>query len=121
MIDYISFLYKGERVVVKANSMGFFRVPVSYVRNASIKTEYRNLRALQVVKHKIIKNCDPVATLESGEKIRIYQGGNPSYLPAMSEGILCKHDDFYRKKTAFKEQTSFFDVGDWGGIFEGAD
>lgn len=116
MIKFISFFYKNQRVVVKADSRGLFRVPVSYVRDASIKTEYRNLRAMQIIKHKIIRDCDPVLTLQSGEKVRVFQGGDPSYLPAMSEGILQKHDDANKSKTSFVKQTTFYDLDDWGAM-----
>jgi hypothetical protein len=91
-IKSISFLYHGERLIVRPRIRGTFRVPVSSVKNSHLKAEYKNLTAKEVIEHEIIKDCDPVLTLNTGEKIRVYQGGDSSYLPAMIEGILIKHD-----------------------------
>ena len=50
--------------------------------------------------------ADPVITLKSGEKIRVFDGGDPSYLPAMSQGIIEKHDrvEVLRRKFERKEK-----------------
>ena len=90
-IKSISFLYKGERVILESRLGGTFRVPHPSTGRGNRK-EYKNLTAKEVVKHHIIKECDPVLTLSTGEKLRVYQGGDSSYLPAMIEGILDKHD-----------------------------
>tara|TARA_Y100001938_G_C7994318_1_gene381215 strand:- start:457 stop:957 length:501 start_codon:yes stop_codon:yes gene_type:complete len=92
VIKKISFLYKDERVIVPSANNGTFRVPVSEVVNGRVKTSYKNLTAREIIEHDVIKECDPVLTLKSGEKIRVFDGGDSSYLPAMSDGIITKHD-----------------------------
>ncbi len=91
-IESISFFYQGERIILTSGIRGTFRIPVTTVRGSKVKRDYKKLTAREVVEHKIIKNCDPFFTLTTGEKIRVYQGGDSSYLPAMSEGIIEKHD-----------------------------
>lgn len=93
VIHAISFLHQGERVVVEATIFGKFKVPVTEVVNGTLKTKMRNLTAKQVIEHDIIKNCDPTFYLQNKERLRVYPGGDPSYLPAQSEGIAMKHDD----------------------------
>lgn len=92
VIEKISFLYKDERVIVPSANNGTFRVPVTEVVNGRVKTSYKNLTAREIIEHDVIKECDPVLTLKSGEKIRVFDGGDSSYLPAMSDGIITKHD-----------------------------
>ena len=92
VIHAISFLHNGERVVVKPTVVGKFRVPVVKVENGSLKTRMRALTAMEILKHDIIKNCDPTFYLENNERLRVYPGGDPSYLPAQAEGIAIKHD-----------------------------
>ena len=92
IIHAISFLHNGERVVVKPTAVGKFRVPVVSVENGSLKTRMRSLTAMEVLNHDIIKNCDPTFYLENSERLRVYPGGDPSYLPAQAEGIALKHD-----------------------------
>ena len=92
VIHAISFLHNGERVVVKPTVVGKFRVPVVNVENGSLKTRMRALTAMEILNHDIIKNCDPTLYLENNERLRVYPGGDPSYLPAQAEGIALKHD-----------------------------
>ena len=96
VIHAISFLHNGERVVVKPTVVGKFRVPVVKVENGSLKTRMRALTAMEILSHDIIKNCDPTFYLENNERLRVYPGGDPSYLPAQAEGIALKHDDANR-------------------------
>ena len=92
VIHAISFLHNGERVVVKPTIVSKFRVPVVKVENGSLKTRMRALTAMEILSHDIIKNCDPTFYLENNERLRVYPGGDPSYLPAQAEGIALKHD-----------------------------
>tara|TARA_R100001510_G_C7597968_1_gene165452 strand:- start:16 stop:438 length:423 start_codon:yes stop_codon:yes gene_type:complete len=96
IIHAISFLHKGERVVVKPTVVGKFRVPVVKVENGSLKTRMRALTAMEIINHDIIKNCDPTFYLDNNERLRVYPGGDPSYLPAQAEGIALKHDNVNR-------------------------
>ena len=92
VIHAISFLHNGERVVVKPTVVGKFRVPVVKVENGSLKTRMRALTAMEILSHDIIKNCDPTFYLGNNERLRVYPGGDSSYLPAQAEGIALKHD-----------------------------
>jgi len=92
VIYAISFLHNGERVVVKPTSFGKFRVPVVQVEGGFLKTRMRALTAMEVLNHDIIKNCDPTLYLENNERLRVYPGADPSYLPAQAEGLATKHD-----------------------------
>lgn len=91
-ISHISFIRDGQRVSVKATKTGRFRFISSYMQDGRPKMKYKYLTAKEVIKNKEIINADPVLTLENGEKIRVYPGGDPSYLPAMSDGIIQNHD-----------------------------
>jgi len=105
-IKSISFLFKDERVVVETSIRGTFRIPIQS-KSSRPKTLYKNLTAKEVVEHHIIREGDPVLTLNSGEKIRVYQGGDSSYLPAMVEGILNKHDEREKTHRSLKKMTEF--------------
>ena len=91
-IKSISFLYKDKRITLKARIRGTFMVPGNKT-SISKRPSYTKLTAKETISHHLIKVGDPVLTLESGEKIRVYHGGDSSYLPAMVEGILNKHDE----------------------------
>ena len=92
IIHAISFLHNDERVVVKPTAFGKFRVPVVKVESGQLKTRMRNLTAMEIINHDIIKNCDPTFYLENRERLRVYPAGDPSYLPAQAEGLALKHD-----------------------------
>ena len=106
IIDYISFLFNGERTLVKSCEKGTFSVPVSSVVDGRVRTSYKNLTASELIAHPSIVSNDPVITLKTGEKIRVFDGGDPSYLPAMSQGIIEKHDrvEMLRRKFEKKKQ-----------------
>ena len=110
-IESISFLFESRRLVVKANKDGTFRLPFQSIAShreysPSARTYYRNLTARQVIEDKRIKTADPVLTLTNGDKIRVFQAGDPSYLPALSEGILQKHDSLGRAKERLNKEES---------------
>ena len=102
IIHAISFLHKGERVVVKANGFGKFKVPVTTVRNGNMNTSMKSLSAREVIEHEIIKHCDPTLYLDKGERLRVFTGGDSSYLPAQVEGIIEKHDSLRKEKKKTK-------------------
>lgn len=93
IIHAISFLHNGERVVVKPTTFGKFRVPVVKVENGQLRTRMRALTAMEIINHDIIKNCDPTFYLANNERLRVYPGADPSYLPAQAEGLALKHDN----------------------------
>ncbi len=113
LIIGISFLHQGIRQSVAASATGTFRVPVTETIAGRLRTTYKDLTAREVVDHPVIKFSDPVITLDTGEKVRVYTGGDGSYLPAMSEGIIEKHDKvenlrrkFLKRKEELKSRMS---------------
>ncbi len=104
IIKHVSFLYDGERTVVEANDKGTFRVPVTSVVSGRVKTVYKNLSASELIAHPSIISGDPVITLKTGEKVRVFDGGDPSYLPAMSQGIIERHDKFEMMRRKFEKK-----------------
>ncbi len=88
----ISYLSKGVRKTIKALDDGTFRLPVKSIHAGREKTKYKGLTAKEVVAHEFVKDNDPVLTLKSGEKIRVFVNGDSSYMPAMSEGVVARHD-----------------------------
>ena len=84
------------------------------------KMKYKYLTAKEVMENDEIKNGDPVMTLDNGEKIRVFPGGDPSYLPAMSDGIIQNHDSAheqpivpeYKKRVQKKRYVAKKDVKD---------
>lgn len=102
VIKAISFLYKGERLLIEATPKGRFRVPVSEVINGNLRTIKKNLTAKEVIEHDIIKACDPTMYLADGRKLRVYLGGDPVYLPAEMDGLAQKHDEQCKPRPAPK-------------------
>lgn len=107
IIKAISFFYKGERHLLKATSVGKFRVPVTEVEDGRAKTRVKSLTAKQILEHDVVKLCDPTLYLSKDERLRVFQGGDPSYLPAQVQGIVESHDEANKPKPKNKsEKTS---------------
>ena len=107
-IESISFLFENKRLIVKSNKDGTFRLPFQSVEShrgysPSTRIYYRNLTARQVIEDRRIKNGDPVLTLANGDKVRVFQAGDSSYLPALSEGMLQKHDSLGKPEESLKK------------------
>jgi len=110
-IESISFLFENKRLVVKVNKDGTFRLPFQSPAthrgySPSAKVYYRNLTARQVIEDRRIKGGDPVLTLVNGDKIRVFQAGDSSYLPALSEGVLQKHDSLGKQEARLKKEAA---------------
>ncbi len=105
IIKAISFFYQGERHVIKAGSSGKFRVPVTEVIDGHMRTRVRGLTAQQMLEHDIVKECDPTLYLDRGEKLRVFQGGDSSYLPAQVQGLAEKHDEANKPKPKPKKKS----------------
>jgi hypothetical protein len=105
IIKAISFFYQGERHVINAGKSGKFRVPVTEVVDGNLKTRVKGLTAKQMLEHDVVKTCDPTFYLEKGEKLRVFQGGDPSYLPAHVQGLAEKHDEANKPKPKPKSKT----------------
>ena len=98
VIVAISFLFKGERMVINCRKNGKFRVPVSDSQYGRLKTTYKSLTAREIIEHEVIKNCDPTLYLESGDRLRVFLDGDNKYLPAQADGLIEKHDKTYEPK-----------------------
>ena len=98
IIEAISFVYDGERHIVKASKSGKFSVPVTEVVDGRVRTIKRNITAKEVLEHDIIKKCDPILYLKGGDRHRVFVGGDPVYLPAVSQGIAEKHDELNKPR-----------------------
>ena len=98
IIEAISFLYDGERHVVKVTKSGKFSVPVTEVVEGRVRTLKRALTAKEILNHDIIRECDPTFYLQDGTRHRVFLGGDSSYLPAVSEGLAEKHDTANKKR-----------------------
>ena len=103
IIKAISFFYQGERHVIKAGKSGKFRVPVTEVVDGNMKTRIKGLTACEILKHDVVKGCDPTLYLDRGEKLRVFQGGDSSYLPAHIQGLAEKHDAANKPKSKPKK------------------
>lgn len=115
VIDYISFLFQGSRLRVRARRGGTFRIPVK-----SGKLKYKDFTAREVILYEQITSGDPVLTLKSGEKVRVFQGGDNSYLVPEADGVLLKHDarethrrEKERVSTQSRYELPWEDLGDF--------
>ena len=106
IIKAISFFYQGERHVIKAGKSGKFRVPVTEVIDGNMKTRVKGLTAQQMLEHDVVKECDPTLYLDRGEKLRVFQGGDSSYLPARAQGLAEKHDAANKPKPNLKKKVT---------------
>ena len=94
IIRHISFLdEKGSRVIVRCSPNGSFNSH-KYEKdfNGRYKKVLARLTAREFIYREQVLNSDPVITLLDGNKIRVFEGGDSSYLPAMVDGILERHD-----------------------------
>ena len=105
IIKAISFFYQGERHVIKAGNSGKFRVPVTEIVEGNLKTRVRGLTACEMLEHDVVKECDPTLYLDRGEKLRVFQGGDSSYLPARVQGLVEKHDAANKPKPKPKKKS----------------
>ena len=104
IIKAISFFYQGERHVIKVGASGKFRVPVTEIVEGNLKTRVRGLTACEMLSHDVVKECDPTLYLDRGEKLRVFQGGDSSYLPARVQGLAEKHDAANKPKPKPKKK-----------------
>jgi len=91
-IKSISFLFVNERVVLKPNYRGRFELPYDSKVRGSHKTSYRETKVKDIVSHSEIRTQDPVITLENGEKVRVFQAGEGSYMLTYAASIIEKFD-----------------------------
>jgi hypothetical protein len=89
-IKHISFLFRGERKISKANHRGLFVLSVPNPYRSSPNKSY--FTAMKFVTHPTVKDSDPVLTLSTGEKIRVYVGGTGDWMVVQAQGIMETHD-----------------------------
>ena len=87
-IKQISFLFEGKRIILEPNFRGHFLIPKRQSRSSRSRAVYREVSAMTLVKHEKVRHGDPVITLDSGEKIRVYQGGDSSQMIAHAGGLI---------------------------------
>lgn len=94
LIKHISYLdSNGERVIAKCSSGGSFN---SHKHEKDFSGRYRKvqvrLTAREFIYMEDVVNSDPVITLLDGNKVRVFEGADSSYLPASVDGLLERHD-----------------------------
>ena len=96
----ISILLNGSRVRIKPVYGGKFRVPDIISKNS--------LTAKELVEHPALKSMDPVITTDTGEKLRVYQGGDPTQQVVETISLVEKHDLTMKEKhkVSFKKEQS---------------
>ena len=107
-VEIVSFFFQGERVKLKVNSQGKFKLPVFENVAGSLKKLNRYFTPRQVVEHRKIKELDPFITLKGGEKMRVYQGGDPSYMLVQVESILDAHEECLKEQRKKRNIASSF-------------
>ena len=97
-IKTISFLVGDQRVYVHATKFGRFKIPViKESDNGHKRMVNKMMSPRQVVEDSQVRTGDPTLTLENGQKIRVYQGGDPSNMITEAQSILDLHEEKTRK------------------------
>ena len=105
-IKSISFLHNGERLRAHCSDNGKFTVEDSKIQ----------ISPMDLVTHRDVRIGDPVLTLEDGEKVRVYQGGDPNQFVVTAVSIIENHERKLKlknkllgrvKRTEKKTQKSF--------------
>jgi hypothetical protein len=103
-IEMISYLSDGQRKIVMATANGTFTMNTVEEKDGRRKFVKKDLTAREFTEHPDVKDSDPVITLKTGEKIRVYVGADSSYLPAMVDGVMEKNDSFEVLRRRFLEE-----------------
>jgi len=81
-IKSISFLHNGERLRAYCSPGGKFKVEGSNIQ----------ISPMDLVTHRDVRIGDPVLTLEDGEKVRVYQGGDSNQFVVTAVSIIENHE-----------------------------
>lgn len=87
-----------QRAYVDVTSSGKFRVPIKETATSYAKTIEKDLSPRDLVNNEHIRNSDPTLTLETGEKIRVFLGGDPTYMIAQAESAIDNHEEYFKQK-----------------------
>ena len=113
----MSFLVDGARRIIEVNASG--KMSFSHIETIGSKSKIirENFYPRDFVRHHIIREKDPVLTLENGEKYRVYQGGDSTYMLVEVESILDLHESLFKEQMdaeyAASQADMFEDLGGW--------
>jgi len=113
MIESISFLTKSEERRIVKSREGKFSTWVTF----GTKTKTQSMTAAQFVKH--YRDMDPYITLDNGDKMRVYRGGNPTDFVIETISMIEVHDskfekrDKKEKKAIIPEYPDYYDFEDY--------
>ena len=96
-IKTISFLVGDQRVFIHATKYGRFKVPVVKTTAGFTRTVEKALTPSEIMKDPRLKKSDPTLTLENGEKIRVFQGGDPTYMITLAAAAIEFHERLSRE------------------------
>jgi len=99
-IKTISFLVGEQRVFIEATKYGRFKVPIIKTSNGQSRTVEKALTPSEILKDPRIKKADPTLTLENGEKIRVFQGGDPTYMLTIAAAAVDLHEKNSKEQNA---------------------
>tara|TARA_B100000287_G_scaffold156227_1_gene147371 strand:- start:862 stop:1185 length:324 start_codon:yes stop_codon:yes gene_type:complete len=106
IIKSISFLSAPSERTHITSSRGKF--VLSRKRSALSKGYSRSFTASEFVD--FVRNRDPFITLESGNKLRVYRGGDPTDEVIETICVVERHDELLKVE---EEQIDFDDFYDW--------
>ncbi len=93
-IKSISFLHNGERLRAYCSPGGKFKVEGSNIQ----------ISPMDLVTHRDVRIGDPVLTLEDGEKVRVYQGGDSNQFVVTAVSIIENHERKLKLKNKLLRQ-----------------
>jgi hypothetical protein len=105
MIKSISFLITPEQREHITASSGKFMLERRDSRGRVKQTKWFTAEGFV----NFVKNRDPFITLSSGEKLRVYRGGNSTDEVIETMGVVETHDNYFKSKG----QLDFNDYYDW--------
>ena len=104
MIKTISFLGNETRVFLTPSFDGKFKMPQAVSKVP--------LTAKDSVSHPVLSGCDPVITTVSGEKLRVYQGGDSNQLVVTTISIIEEYDKLMKEKYSNRFEANKIDMYD---------
>ena len=104
-IKHISFLFKGERHIVKSTLKGSFYLKASYSSGRS-KARSSSLSARELVTHPVVKFGDPVLNLDTGDKLRVYVSGDSSSMVVEASSAIDLHDEQAKERQEKKKRST---------------
>lgn len=91
-IKTISFLVGDQRVFIHATKYGRFKVPVVKTTSGYTRTVEKALTPSEIMKDPNLNKSDPTLTLENGDKIRVFLGGDPTCMIALAAAAIEYHE-----------------------------